>query len=412
MVLEATLICLDNSECSRNGDYLPSRLEAQRDAANLICGSKTAQNPESAVGLLTSAGDRVQVRVAPTQDVGKMLQGLHEIPVEGESDIIRAVQTAQLALKHRMNKNQRQRIVLFVGSPISASEKQLELLGRTLKKNNVSLDIVSFGEVDQNSARLHKLHNAVNSNNTSHLIECPVDASRLLSDILMSTPLIRDIESEQAGGEPSVINELGVDPTTDPELYMALQLSLQEERSRQAALAARQGSATGSEAGQSGTGTVVEAIPSSSLMEQTTAAEIEAMEGIDDELRQALLLSINDFQPPEPQNEAVPDRNLNFSSIESFEIANGDDMTILPPAEAANPVGSDAAREATAQEVAEAATTLLQQSTESSSLHQIIGTLPGIDMNDPRLLEALQQVVGGKEKKDDGTQDEEKDEKH
>lgn len=61
-------------------------------------------------------------------------------------------------------------------------------------------------------------------------------------------------------------------------------------------------------------------------------------------------------------------------------------MTILPPAEAANPVGSDAAREATAQEVAEAATTLLQQSTESSSLHQIIGTLPGIDMNDPRLL--------------------------
>lgn len=98
----------------------------------------------------------------------------------------------------------------------------------------------------------------------------------------MSTPLIRDIESEQAGGEPSVINELGVDPTTDPELYMALQLSLQEERSRQAALAARQvralseccmvgsftiliglhqGSATGSEAGQSGTGTVVEAIP-------------------------------------------------------------------------------------------------------------------------------------------------------
>lgn len=58
MVLEATLICLDNSECSRNGDYLPSRLEAQRDAANLICGTKTSQNPESAVGLLTTAGDR------------------------------------------------------------------------------------------------------------------------------------------------------------------------------------------------------------------------------------------------------------------------------------------------------------------------------------------------------------------
>lgn len=58
MVLEATVICLDNSECSRNGDYLPSRLEAQLDAANIICGSKSAQNPENAVGLLTAAGDR------------------------------------------------------------------------------------------------------------------------------------------------------------------------------------------------------------------------------------------------------------------------------------------------------------------------------------------------------------------
>ena len=31
-------------------------------------------------------------------------------------------QVAQLALKHRQNKNQRQRIVIFVGSPIAADE--------------------------------------------------------------------------------------------------------------------------------------------------------------------------------------------------------------------------------------------------------------------------------------------------
>lgn len=36
------------------------------------------------------------VRVAPTQDLGKMLQGLHEIPIEGEPDVIRAIQTAQV----------------------------------------------------------------------------------------------------------------------------------------------------------------------------------------------------------------------------------------------------------------------------------------------------------------------------
>lgn len=47
---------LDNSEWMRNGDYIPTRLEAQHDAANLLCGTKTQANPESTVGILTMAG--------------------------------------------------------------------------------------------------------------------------------------------------------------------------------------------------------------------------------------------------------------------------------------------------------------------------------------------------------------------
>jgi 26S proteasome regulatory subunit N10 len=47
---------LDNSEWMRNGDYIPSRLEAQHDAANMLCGTKTQSNPESTVGILTMAG--------------------------------------------------------------------------------------------------------------------------------------------------------------------------------------------------------------------------------------------------------------------------------------------------------------------------------------------------------------------
>jgi len=30
MVLESTIICVDNSEYTRNGDYLPTRLQAQQ----------------------------------------------------------------------------------------------------------------------------------------------------------------------------------------------------------------------------------------------------------------------------------------------------------------------------------------------------------------------------------------------
>lgn len=76
-----------------------------------------------------------------------------------------AIQVAQLALKHRQNKNLRQRIIAFVGSPLSDSvdEKSLVKVGKKLKKNNVALDVVSFGEHDVNEARLNALVDAVQS---------------------------------------------------------------------------------------------------------------------------------------------------------------------------------------------------------------------------------------------------------
>lgn len=51
-------LCLDsvdNSEYMRNGDFLPTRLQAQQDAVNIVCHSKTRSNPENNVGLITLA---------------------------------------------------------------------------------------------------------------------------------------------------------------------------------------------------------------------------------------------------------------------------------------------------------------------------------------------------------------------
>lgn len=46
---------LDNSDYQRNGDYLPTRLNAQKDGINLVCLTKLRSNPENNVGLLTMA---------------------------------------------------------------------------------------------------------------------------------------------------------------------------------------------------------------------------------------------------------------------------------------------------------------------------------------------------------------------
>ena len=56
MPLESTMLCLDVSGWMSNGDYPPTRIDAQYDAATIICSSKLYDNPESSVGVLTAGG--------------------------------------------------------------------------------------------------------------------------------------------------------------------------------------------------------------------------------------------------------------------------------------------------------------------------------------------------------------------
>jgi hypothetical protein len=43
----------------RNGDYSPTRYEAQRDAVNIVANAKTEANPESTVALMKMASGSV-----------------------------------------------------------------------------------------------------------------------------------------------------------------------------------------------------------------------------------------------------------------------------------------------------------------------------------------------------------------
>lgn len=67
----------------------------------------------------------------------------------GATNIPNAIEKALLALKHRSNKNLRQRIVVFVGSPLegqAADDKFMVKLAKRLKKNNVAVDFIAFGD--------------------------------------------------------------------------------------------------------------------------------------------------------------------------------------------------------------------------------------------------------------------------
>ena len=159
------MICLDNSEFMRNGDFVPTRIASQKDAASVVCSDKIHSNPENTVGVLAMAGrDGIEVLVSPTEDIGKVLAAFSRVNIGGKTDFSSAVQIAQLALKHRKNKNGGQRIIAFVGSPIIDDVNNLKKIGKQLKKNNVAVDVISMGETDENHEKLVEFINATNSN--------------------------------------------------------------------------------------------------------------------------------------------------------------------------------------------------------------------------------------------------------
>jgi len=101
---------IDNSESSRNGDYVydisplsqpstlirlrPTRFDAQADAVNLIYNAKTNANPESSVGLMSMGGMGPEVLTTLTTDMGKILDGIHRTKIKGDAHFTTGINIA------------------------------------------------------------------------------------------------------------------------------------------------------------------------------------------------------------------------------------------------------------------------------------------------------------------------------
>ncbi|KAJ7944153.1 26S proteasome non-ATPase regulatory subunit 4-like protein [Quillaja saponaria] len=396
MVLEATMICIDNSEWMRNGDYSPSRFQALADAVNLICGAKTQSNPENTVGVLTMAGKGVRVLVTPTSDLGKILACMHGLEVGGEMNLAAGIQVAQLALKHRQNKKQQQRIIVFAGSPVKHEKKLLEMIGRKLKKNSVALDIVNFGEDDEGKTeKLEALLAAVNNNETSHIVNVP-PGPNALSDVLISTPIFTGdgeggsgfaaaAAAAAAGGVSGF--DFGVDPNLDPELALALRVSMEEERARQEAAAKK----AAEEASKQEKGGEQSSSQDATMTERAGVATSDADNKTtdltqDDEnalLQQALAMSMDD---PATNND-VRDTDMSEAAAEDPELALALQLSV-----------QDGTKDSAGQ--SDMSKLLADQSFVSS----ILASLPGVDPNDPSvkdLLASMQSQSEPQKKNDD-----------
>nr|XP_037275030.1 26S proteasome non-ATPase regulatory subunit 4-like isoform X2 [Rhipicephalus microplus] len=322
MVLESTVVCVDNSEYMRNGDFIPTRLQAQQEAVSLVCHSKTRSNPENNVGLLTLASSEVLATL--TADVGRLLSKLHQVQPKGDINFLTAIRIAHLVLKHRQGKNHKMRIVVFVGSPIETDSKELTKLAKRLKKEKVNVDIVNFGEDNINTEKLATFINTLNGKDGSgsHLVTVPPGHQTHLSDALISSPVIQGEDGTGGIGLGVGGFEFGVDPNEDPELALALRVSMEEQRQRQeddarraAANSAKEGtqapSTAEAESGSSEERLLERALAMSMETDPappTTTASLPDFSAMteDEQIAYAMQMSLQQTQPDGPSTRAAP----------------------------------------------------------------------------------------------------------
>nr|CAG4640980.1 EOG090X08NC [Eulimnadia texana] len=285
MVLESTMICVDNSEYMRNGDFLPSRLQAQQDAVNMVCHAKTRSNPESNVGLLTLANS-TEVLATLTTDVGRILTKLHQVQPKGNINFLTGIRIAHLALKHRQGKNHRTRIVVFVGSPVDFDEKDLIKLAKKLKKEKVNVDVVCFGDDPYKWGTPTLIISDAGPGGGPHL-----------ADALISSPVIQGEDGAGAIG-------LGVggfdfvDPNEDPELALALRVSMEEQRQRQEEEARRAGQAPQGESGAAAEPSAQPASSEDAMLERALGLSVPDFSTMTEEeqIAYAMQMSMQDAQ--------------------------------------------------------------------------------------------------------------------
>ena len=436
------MILLDNSEYMRNGDYVPTRLEAQHDAANLLISHKIQSNPESTVGVIamsggcfTSGGEGaggVELLVSPTDDMGKILGGLHGVPIRGRGDITASgvdipasMQVASLALKHRRNKNGQQRIVIFVGSPLTHVQKKVMVkAGKLLKKNNVAIDVVAMGELMENEEKLKDLVDAANGSSdgerTCHLVTIP--AGVLPSDVLVSSPIVHggatgagNVGNAPGGtiggdGTDAFADFGGVDPNMDPELAMALRVSMEEERARQERLAMER--ATDSSGGNEESANATEEpenqennmdVDTSAVAASNASREPVLKTGLSDDLgdedallQQALAMSMAESQPKEEKNTTDDSKPASAQDTSMFEV--DEDAAMQMALQMSMQVDQEGATDE--QEVEQGQ----QQIQDPRFVNQLLGSLSGVDESNLAVkdaLENLKQATGeGKDKSD------------
>jgi 26S proteasome regulatory subunit N10 len=288
--------------------------------------------------------------------------------------------------------------------------------------------VISIGEVDLNQEKLEQFVKAVDKdsnrlNSFPDMLKCAMDTLNRLavvllpptlpqtpnnehsnlvsipagcvpSDALLSSPVVNEGAQGAAGalgamplGGGAMDDFGGVDPNMDPELAMALRVSMEEERARQEHNVPQDVPITSAPSDQ----------PPQLVAPEPVVSD--APDEMDDEelLRQAMSLSLAVDQQSElaPASPIAPDP----LDLEEF----GEDMRLaLEMTEAVAPtpsLGLTPSLGPSPETVVAGAAESPAPVFDSALLNSLLASLPGVDPSDPRIVLALQQIQAKQDEK-------------
>jgi len=250
------------------------------------------------------------------------------------------------------------------------------------------------------------LLNAVNSNDNSHFVHIP-GGDGVLSDVLINSSIFTgdgeggsgfaaaaaaSAAAAAVGGGGGGAYDFGVDPNLDPELALALRVSMEEERARQEAAmkrSAEDSTVKGQQAGES-------SVSADVAMSDAAPVEITDKSSdmmIDDDtalLEQALAMSMAEAAQAAAAAGGGP-AAADISMVES----GGDDQDL------AYALQMSMQEAAAAASAAQGSADVNQVLGDQSFVSSVLSSLPGVDPNDPSVRDVLASLQAEEEEKNE-----------
>jgi 26S proteasome regulatory subunit N10 len=206
-------ILLDNTSFSIDGDFFPTRLDAQKLTVERYAQYLFSVSPSSEIALATLSSAQFGARISFTKACHRLIPAMTSITSStGVILLATAIQWAIIALRH--TQSEMRRILAFIGGPHDIVDEMVASeIAQLLSDAKVFLDLVVFGPDVDHIPLLKRLANGVGC----VFLEVPRSNTVLSDDVLASS----------IGPGPNSRIQIAEYAKADPEFAQALSMSIE-----------------------------------------------------------------------------------------------------------------------------------------------------------------------------------------